>query len=52
MTGAAVLDAQVQIQSEAQVVNVEDEIEKITTDWQQFFREKYKRVSDPLFSPP
>jgi hypothetical protein len=32
LTGSAVLDAQLQIQSEAQVVNVEDEIEKITTD--------------------
>ena len=32
LTGAAVLDVQLQIQSEAQVVNVEDEIEKITTD--------------------
>ena len=32
LDGAAVLDAQLQIQSEAQTVNVEDEIEKITTD--------------------
>jgi hypothetical protein len=32
LTGSAILDAQLQIQSEAQVVNVEDEIEKITTD--------------------
>lgn len=32
LTAEAQLDAQLQIQSEAQVVNVEDEIEKITTD--------------------
>ena len=32
LSGSAILDAQLQIQSEAQVVNVEDEIEKITTD--------------------
>ncbi len=32
LTGETRLDTQLQIQSEAQVVNVEDEIEKITTD--------------------